>query len=370
MRRGTVLTYLFSLAILFGFGMSGVYGFSGSPFLARENVRDFVRPAWSREISGPHGYPAYRLKDDGSALAIGRVLLTDMERIEVSVFPDLDMAPLTESEVVLMRADARALWALVPPSSKAEIAVVLERVASSMRDRFVSIVRDPAFDANYRARLQEIVEDAYIRLRRNPALSITSGSVAEIFGEEYSARLADTLLPLVLPRLRQAAFEMLTPSWQGVQGLMLEGKIDFEPIGRAAMDILADEALQRVAMNNMLDVARDDRVWRLGVLLADAYIDELSSDPRLEALIEDLFRDPAFRAELQMLEQEAAAATTAVFSRVVGRGGDMKPDTLAVRIIRYILLNRPRLVAVILPKTSDRPHELLLRYEPLTGYAS
>ena len=146
------------------------------------------------------------------------------------------------------------------------------------------------------------------------------------------------------------------------------GGIDFEPVVRAAGDILTDETLQRAAVSNLFDVARDDRVWRLGVLFADAYVDELSSDPRLEKLVEDLFRDPAFRAELQLLEREAAAATTAVFSRFVGRGADSKPDILAVRIIRYILLNRARLVAVIVPKEPDPSRELLYRYTPLVRY--
>ncbi|NQW11371.1 MAG: hypothetical protein HQ481_16015 [Alphaproteobacteria bacterium] len=369
MRQGTALTHLFSLVILFVFGVSGVYAFSGSPFLSLKRTSDFVRPEWSREITGPHGYPVYRLRADGSALAVGRVILHGGERIEVSLFPDLDSVALADSDVILMETNAQALWALVPPSSKAEVAVVLERVARSMRDRFVTIVRDPAFDTNYRERLQEIIEDAYTRLRRNPVLNIAGQSMTEIFGSEYSERLADALLPVVLPRMRQAAFEMLTPSWQGVSGFVTEGKIDFEPIGRAAVDILADETVQRVAVNNMFDVARDDRVWRLGVLLADAYVDALSSDPRLEKLVEDLFRDPAFRAEMQMLERESAAAMTAVFSRLIGRGANAKPDILAVRIIRYILLNRPRMVAVIVPKEPTLSRELLYRYTPLVRYA-
>jgi hypothetical protein len=365
MELRTVSTYLFSLLIVATFAASGVYAFHGSPFGATENSQVYERPEWSRQIDNRLGFPAFRLNADGSALAIGRVMMLSPEHLRITVFPDVSQEPVGQSRVILMETNARALWSLVPNDARLRIAKEMERMASSMRDRFVSIVRNPAFDETYRARLQDIVEDAYTRLRQNPALDIATDRAIEIYRREYAKDLTDSLLMIALPRLRGAALEMMTPTWQGMMDLVTEGKVDFTPLGDATADLLRNDRFFDSLVHHALDLSRDQRFWRLGVLLADAFIDAVSEDPRTEKLVDDISRDPAFTAELQVLEQEAAAATTTVFSNVVGRGPDMKPDSLAVRIIRYILLRRPRLVAVVVETGRETPAGLEGRYLPL-----
>ena len=57
-----------------------------------------------------------------------------------------------------------------------------------------------------------------------------------------------------------------------------------------------------------------------------------------------------------------------VFSRMVERSNG-RPDTLAVRVIRYILLNRRRLVALVVRDDSPAARELA-RYAPLVEIGS
>jgi hypothetical protein len=362
--------YAFSVLIVSLFAISGVYAFRGAPFGVSENAAVFERPEWSREIDSHLGFPAYRLRDDGSALAVGRIVMLNPEQLRITVFPDVNLEPVARSKVVLMRTNGQALWALVPEDARLKIAKEMERVVSSVRDRFVAIVRDPAFDENYRRRLQDIVIDAYDRLRVDRNLNIARDRAIEIYRREYAQELTDTLLLMALPRLREAALEMMSPSWQEMMDLVTQGKIDLTPLADAAADLLRDTEFFDSMVLHGLHVSRDRRFWRLGVVLADAFIDEVSDDPRTEELLDDMARDPAFRSELQLLEREAARATTTVFTAVVGRGPEMTPDTLAVRIIRYIVLRRPHVVAVILPsETPDTPVGLLRRYEPLVPAA-
>lgn len=366
----TAATYLLSLAILGAFATSGVYAFRGSPFGGQENAAEFVRPDWAREINNHVGFPAYRLRDDGSSVAIGRVVMLGPERLEVSVFPDVHMPPLGEARVLLLETNARSLLALVPDASRAQMGRDMERVARSMRDRFVSIVRDPAFDERYRTRLQDIVVDAYRRVRADPALDLATDRAIEIYRHEYAPELSNSLLIAAVPRMRAAALEMMTPSWQSMIDLITEGRVDYSPLGDAAADLLRNDSFFDSLVVHALDLGRDRRFWRLGVLLADAFIDEISDDPRTEALLDDIARDPAFHTELQVLEREAATAATTMFSSVVGRGPEMRPDTLAVRIIRYILLRRPRVVAVVLEEGATPPSSMLGRFAPLTKAGS
>jgi hypothetical protein len=362
--------YLFSLLIVAAFAASGVLAFHGPPMGATENAAEFERPTWARDINNHVGFPAYRLRDDGSSVAIGRVAILSPERLRLAVFPDVEMEPVGEARVLLLETNARSLLALVPDTSRLQIAKDMERVARSMRDRFVTIVRDPAFDEAYRTRLQQIVVDAYRKVRSDPALSQATDRAIEIYRREYAPELSNSLLLAAVPRLRAAALEMMIPSWQGMLDLLTEGKVDYSPLGDAAADLMRNDAFFDSLVIHALDLGRDRRFWQVGVVLADAFIDAISDDPRTEALLDDIAQDPAFNAELQVLEREAAAATTTIFSSVVGRGPEMQPDALAVRIIRYILLRRPRVVAIVVQKGETLPSGILERFTPLTRAGS
>ena len=366
MRHGSTSDYALTVAIVCVFALTGIYAFSGSPFTANEQAERFDRPSWSQDINDVRGYPAYRLRSDGSSLAIGRVIGLGPDTLEVSLFPDMTVEPVANSRVILMPTNAGALWALVPTTSKHEISAKMEELASLTLDRVVTIVQTPAFNQAYRARLQAIIADAYEGINRDPSMSLATKRATEILKTEYAPRLSDILATMVMPRVRQAALEMLTPSWAGIRDFLSHGEIDLSPLGRAATEVLSDEAFLRSVSNQIIDAAADPRIWRFGITYSDALIGRVSSDPRIQGLIDDIAADPAFRSEMRVLEQETARAITDIFGRVVGRGPEMKPDTLAVRIIRYILLRRPRMVAVIMPMDQVPPSDLLTRFSPLT----
>src|SRR3546814_14667545 len=96
--------------------------------------------------------------------------MLDDERIEMRLFPDLRNVSFEGSHVVMLETDVKALWSLVPATSKADIGKVGERLISLLRDRLVSIIGQPAFAGDYRDPLPRIVEDAYERMWRDPQL--------------------------------------------------------------------------------------------------------------------------------------------------------------------------------------------------------
>src|SRR3546814_8570435 len=54
-----------------------------------------------------------------------------------------------------------------------------------------------------------------------------------MFQRAGGEQLAAALLPIALPRLRTAAFEMMLPRWQAMHDLVVEGKLDTGPLARA-----------------------------------------------------------------------------------------------------------------------------------------
>ncbi|WP_350093932.1 hypothetical protein [Thalassobaculum sp.] len=368
MRRGTTFTYLFAVCILAFASLLGVWGFRGSPFLESADARLFVRPDWTAGIAAPSTYPAYNLSADGTAVPVGRAILLDDGRVEMRLFPDLKSVSFDGARVVFLETDVKALWSLVPRASKDDIALVGERLVSVLRDRFVAMIGQPAFTEDYRKPLQRIVEDAYIQMWRDPKMQLIKRTVRDMFDQNDGERLAAALLPIALPKLRSAVFEMMLPSWQSMHDLVVDGKMDTRPLEQAAAQIMVDPEVQRLMVRHLFDIAEDDRAWRVGALMADAFLDAMTADPRLQPLVDKMLRDPRFARELRMLETELSAMSMEVFSRIVERSNG-RPDTLAVRVIRYILLNRRRLVALVVPDGSPAALELT-RYEPLVEIRS
>src|SRR3546814_19458417 len=107
-------------------------------------------------------------------------------------------------------------------------------MSSLLRHRLVSIIGQPAIAGDYRDRLQRIVEDAYERMWRDPKLQLVNRTIRDMFQRAGGEQLAAALLPIALPRLRTAAFELMLPSWQAMHDLVVEGKLDTGPLERAA----------------------------------------------------------------------------------------------------------------------------------------
>ncbi len=368
MRRGTPLTYALTAAVLVISGLLGIWGFRGSPLLDTADARVFARPAWTEGIAAPSSYPAYRLAADGTAIPVGRAVLLDGERVEMRLFPDLEAISYDDSRVVLLETDVKALWSLVPGASKDEIAAIGERLVGVMRDRFVTMVGQPAFVTDYRKPLQAIVEDAYVRMWNDPKMQLIGRTVREMFDQADGERLAAAVLPIAIPKLRRAVFEMVVPSWDAMHDLVVEGRLDTRPLERAAAEVMVDPEVQRLMMRHLFGIAEDERAWRVGALMFDSFLDALIADPRLDPLVDRMLRDPRFARELRTLETELSAMSMQVFSRIVERNNG-RPDTLAVRVIRYILLNRRRLVALVVRDGSAAARELS-RYEPLVEIRS
>src|SRR3546814_7178282 len=139
-RRGTPLTYLVTAAVLAVSGLLGIWGFRGSPLLDTAAARNYARPAWAVGLPALNSYPAYRPAADGTAIPVGRAVMLDDERIEMRLFPDLRNVSFEGSHVVMLETDVKALWSLVPATSKADIGKVGERLISLLRDRLVSII--------------------------------------------------------------------------------------------------------------------------------------------------------------------------------------------------------------------------------------
>ena len=362
---------LFSIAVsgicLLVFVLLGVNAFRGPVFGSIGPAFLYERPAETRDFEGPSTYPAYRLTAEGRALPIGRVLLASPDAVQLTLFPDLELDDPRDQTVLLIETDVKAIWALVPPASKQEIVLAVRNLAYRVRDQTFRVMRSPAFQDRYRPQLKAIVADAYAKVMADPAIDLAMDAAREALLVERGEQVAEELLPLLLPRVRSAVLDILQPSWAELKRLFAQGEIDLAPLNDAAIDVLRDPKVLEILGREMLALVQAPEAWDLVTLAGRKMIDILIADPRLEVLARDVGRDPAFSREMRALEEDVSVTATSVFYRVVGRDETRRPDPLAVRVLRYVLLTRRRYVALVVPtELYDRVDPGgLARYLPL-----
>ena len=79
----------------------------------------------------------------------------------------------------------------------------------------------------------------------------------------------------------------------------------------------------------------------------------------MQKLFEDVLADKEFKAIFAQAEQKIAQTLDHIVSQIVGRGPNLYPDPLAIRIIRNLFLQRTQVVAIIIMEDHTLNRHLL-----------
>lgn len=358
LRRLEVFSPVVSVVCIGLFLASGIYAVRGSLFDDAVRPIDLRNPAWIGKVVSNGSFPAYYVGRDSASVPVGRVVVGD-EGLDLIPFADTwarlgGAAAVDRVRIHILPTDVKALWATVPQAAKLELATRAEALARYLQNNVVSIVGSPKFARRYEDVFRAIGSDAYRAIWDDPRYRLIEATMADLYRPEDGEELAGVIMPIVLPELRDAIIDMLTPHWGNVRTLLLEGRIDPKPFRDAAGRVLMNEKLHEAFLSVLKKTVSNPSVWRVSALVFDIYVENVTSDPRFETLVADLVRDPEFADQIRGIEVELTRFSTGAFDLVVERGDDDIPDTLAMRMLRYILLNRISAVAIVLDE--DDPH--------------
>jgi hypothetical protein len=343
----------FSTLAVITFLGSGIYAIDG-PFRTDAPRPWHVEfPAWIGEIVSPGHIPAYYIRPDGSALPVGRANLL-LKGLEIKLFPDKGLETEDALAVYILPTDAKAVWALVPPDSKAAVRERAERMARRIQSQFLAMIGKPEFNKGYLTRFKAISTDAFVAAWSDPRIEMLRSVRDDLVNETNARAFVDEVMPIIMPALRNAALEILTPDWEKLRALLLEWRIDAKPLARAAETVMENDKVRASVMKLATGLADNPKAWRIGSFVIDIYLDHLTKDERFEQLARDLLRDPAFSNDLRTVEVEVSDFATTLFKFIAERGDVSVPDTLAIRLMRYVLLKRLSAVAVLAPRDSPR----------------
>lgn len=327
--------------------LCGMVAVRGGPFQGPGPVLAVTAPPWLAMAAGNGTFPAFLMRPDGSTVQVGRAVRRSPDALDVMLFPDLTPRALEGTSVFLLPTDPRALWATVPRASKGEIAARAQTLARRVQAQVMAILGHPAFTEEYKPALKSLVGETADIIRTDPRLELIDGVVNDLLHQHDVDALGEILMPVLLPELRRAVLESLTPHWNTLGSLVTSGRIDPGPFRDAAARMVANPTLQRALLDLAGGLAGNERVWRISALTADVFADALTRNPRFQPLISSLVNDPTFAKELRRIEMDTTAFVTGVFDLVVGRGSRAETDPLAIQMLRYVLINRLGAVVVL-----------------------
>ena len=368
MRHTPLLPLLLSVAVLAVSAVGGTVAFYGAPWVPASPASRYELPQTEAGIPVHEGSsPVYLVDAAGSARLVGRVVPAGVGAVEVRAFPDMADVDIERYRAIYIETSVKTIWSLVPMDAREAIAAQLRDLLRNSRIGFERIVRNARFREVYRPDLEQAAMRIARTAWRDPELKAAGDAVLDYLRQARTEDLRDSVLAVLMGHISSALLEIAAPSWQKVSDLVRLRGLDTSPINRAVLQTLEDEAVRDALAREAVRALGEPSVERFVRSLTFAIAETAAQDRALHETLQRIVDDPAFAGELRDLEEASAHAFTEIFYLVVGRSGERKPDPLAVRIIRFVLINRRSHFVLLVPEEALRPGSLpgLARYTPL-----
>lgn len=341
-----------SAACLLFAAVAGSVAFYGAPWARPQAARAYEIPA-QQELPrfGGETWPVYLIDGDGGALLVGRAWRPLPRHVVVQPFPDMREVAFDSATALVMETSVRAMWSLVPEGGRETIAAEIRRLLVASRQGFGDILDSPRFRSHYRPRLERVAERVLRAAWSHPETRAAGQDLTALLQRRETAELFDTTMGLLASNVAAAVLEIASPTWEKLGDMVRLRGLDTSPINRAVIDTLTDEAVRDALVSEAVRLLGEPEAERFARVLVSQVAEAAVRDGELRELARDIVEDPAFAVDLRGLEEDTADGFTEIFYQVVGRSGERRPDPLAVRIIRFVLINRRSNFVLLVPRS-------------------
>ncbi|MEO5375583.1 MAG: hypothetical protein H7840_15150 [Alphaproteobacteria bacterium] len=235
--------------------------------------------------------PVFLLGDDGFPLQSGRAD-TDGRQLVIRPYANGKAAlAAPENAVILMDADLRSLWALLPDRQREGLRGTLGDFVTTFREALRHTLQSPTFEHEYRPALREILGRSFGQTFASPA--VRSAWLAAVASADPKA--LDDLLSAVRPVAVDKAESLLWDSVSGYALTLFERKKEAPDRG----------AMARILTETLKDPRSQDALARTLPVLVET--------PEMNAFIATfgteftaaLFRDDRFTSLLSRMANDA-----------------------------------------------------------------
>ncbi len=359
MKRENQIAVTATCVILFACFVMGIFAINGFAGFTQTKASIFPQQIFQDNSRNLRGHPVYQLDQQGRSRAIGRIHLLD-QRARVVFYDDLSLPNPNKGRLILTTGSLASLWNLVPDQNRSDINKDIQGLGDAVVQAIINVTTHPKFLSEYQPELFVLLGEGLEELNQDSAISKKFDETSKLFVDEYAERLSLAMSNALAPYVTEALMEVVTPSWEGFSRLITGGKLNLVPFETISSKLLADEEFKKIVLSELLNFASDNRVLTAGTDLAGVVVEKILDKAAFRTWAQNVFQDPAFRSSFRVLELAAGASVKNMFQKVTGRGPDLIPDPLVMRVLRSMALGRVHVLAIWLPE-DDANHPLAER---------
>lgn len=243
--------------------------------------------------------PVFVLQANGAAVRFGDAQAGADGIVRVGLYDPFDPLLTQATVAVSLPADGRLLWLLAEPGERQTLRAKASELVVGLSATVRDIARSPAFQADYREPLLQILRNA---VQQAWVASRDSGAWQELlrsYGPILRTVSSRDVRPIVERNFQGIALRMLKSNAMSLINPFQERTWHTEPIEEALRDSIEEIRQRDIPEQTALRLLDSPQTTEFLRVFVGSAGDRLAHDPALQNLIARMIYDPRFRPALQ-----------------------------------------------------------------------
>lgn len=335
------------IVVVIGFAGADVFPSIGHSGVAAAQYR-FVGPRGS-------GIPVFELDDEGFPLQCGRA---DADGERLGIYPyvsGLTTLATPGNTAILMDADLRSLWALLPDRQREALSVTFGDLTATFREALRHTLQSPAFEREYRPALRDILGRSFAQAFSTP--SVRGAWMAALVSVDPKS--LDDLLSALRPIAVDKAETLL---WDTVSGYTVNlfeksAENDRSALSRMLTETLKDPRSQDALAHSLPILMETPAMNAFIAALATEFAAALSKEQRFLPLLSQMINDTYVIADgdARMVGLAAQSLLQTLPAKFIGLRHSGDHNALAAFVFTSLAKGRQgRFIVIASPKHAQR----------------
>jgi hypothetical protein len=334
-------------------------GWAVFPHPGTVNSESVYQEAGRGKGEAPRTIPVFIMRPDHSVIRHGTATLDANGRVAVTIFASTAGKVPEASEALLFEPTVAVLWAAASETSRGELNRRFDDVQQEATHGLERLITSDVFTNVYRPVLRAILTDAVAHAWEDAKTQSAFADLLASSDAAFRARMTQGMQDIILARVNDAVWDMLSTNWLNAFGVPLGYGLDYSPVSRAIATTLLDPRLQQTLVEFGSERLGTAEARRLAERIVIDAAQALMSDRRILDVVSAMFWDPRLRDLVRPFTDAAFELGAALPRNLGGLGATSTLNPLAAYIFRAIVIGpHTPLVLFVTPGESARIERL------------
>lgn len=280
---------------------------------------------------------AYAYKE-GDLMRVGKCHIgINANFVTIKFYPDIDIEPAAYNQGFFLESDILTLWQFQSASDKAKVKQIGQEFISQIQAGLSMLMQSAVYKKKYQPRLLAIVKEAGIQTLSDPR-------VKEAF-EKSILKLGDSLSRYTMSALPEVisdiSADLVKEIGKEILAFLFSGRLPDRELMNEIFSKFANHPKVKEAIEQAFEEFLSSQGTSiLNETLTNVFISNLSSDPRLSALVEEAFSDPEMLEYLKPIANSSVNSLKAAVHILFTTDNGRRLDPFAANVLKSIIFHR------------------------------